>query len=501
MGSRGDRGRPWTIYEDRGVAFINTRIAGKRIRESLGIEFDLATASPSLRREVEQAAAKRYADLVSGRVLKRDEGARVLTSHTLKEVMAMYLVEARLLFPKGFKTREIQLRNAFDWAEHAKRFLDDRRASIERLFSDNGPHLYAIDRLQAVTRSTVNKETSALFGFLDWAVREKKLTGLPTRPRLPRGNAGTRSGPQRPEPVEITHDEAIAICNAMPEYTSRTSKKTRLLIVVRDFARFLYETGLRPGAVQRIQVPRDWQKGSVKLRVHADEDKALYGREVYLTKVAIEILERNASTGRVFGVHDLREYFKAAALKVLPIEKASAFARYDLRHGAARIGLAVSGNLLGVAHQLGHRRITTTNHYLRASEQHGAAVVKALDAVSGRSAEAFSGADSACASSDEKCLNNRVVRRRGLEPLRFYSLAPQGSRTCKSSGEFKKDKRQSTSKVAAKATRADRERSAVGQQGEFCAPLIELDRALSFEMAMWDSFDAFSASASAEDWE
>lgn len=487
MGSKGDRGRPWTVYAERGIAYLNTRIAGRRIRESLQIEYDPATASAGVRRAVEHAAAERYAKLVSGRVLTRDEGARVLTSNTLTEALALHLVEAKLLYPKSFKTRAIQLRNALDWAEAAPRFEKDARAPIERLWSDEGPQDFATDRLQQVVRSTVQKEISPLFAFLEWAVNHKMLSALPRRPKLPRGARGVRSGPQREEPVQITHEEALQIIASMPEHASRGSKGTKRRIIVRDFARFLYETGLRPGAVQRLQVPRDWAPGSKALRVHANEDKALYGRTVALTKAAQAILEEHAQEpGVVFGVHDLRAYFKAAALTVLPAEKAAAFARYDLRHGAIHLGLAVGGSLPGVAQLAGHRRITTTNRYVRANEQDGAAVVNARDAVSSQSAGPETAPEGVCASISATCRNDSGVRRRGLEPLRFYPLAPQASAYEQCPDLSPIDLRQATAKYAGESTGDDAERSARGQQ------LAELQRGLAFELVLWDAFDRFS---------
>ena len=79
-------------------------------------------------------------------------------------------------------------------------------------------------------------------------------------------------------------------------------------------------------------------------------------------------------------VHDLRVQWKRAAAKVLPAAKAKLFSVYDFRHAAGRRMVQASGgNLLGVAHQLGHTQLTTTNRYLAPAEAHGDAVVAALD--------------------------------------------------------------------------------------------------------------------------
>ena len=51
------------------------------------------------------------------------------------------------------------------------------------------------------------------------------------------------------------------------------------------------ETGLRPGTLQRLRAPDDYQPGSQFLRIRAEADKARYAREVPLTARAREVLD------------------------------------------------------------------------------------------------------------------------------------------------------------------------------------------------------------------
>jgi len=63
------------------------------------------------------------------------------------------------------------------------------------------------------------------------------------------------------------------------------------------------------------------------------------------------------------GRHTLR---KAALAAGLDPERASKVSAYDLRHSLATELTERSGNLVGVGYLLGHKHVTTTNHYVHA---------------------------------------------------------------------------------------------------------------------------------------
>lgn len=397
MGARRNQRKPWTIYSDRGVAFINTTIAGARFRRSLFIDYDPDTASARDVRAVEAAAARAYAKLVERRATNTGPESRIVTALPLTDVFGLWMVEAEKRWPRSYKTKLTLIGNVESWATDAPRFAKDRRPPIERLLDDSGPEQFVTDRLTQVLRGTVATELSNLYVCLGWCKREGLFRSLPPRPELPRGALGVRVGPQRSDPVDVTEEEALAIINAMPEWTakgggSKRGPKNKRAIRVRDRFRLCWELALRPGIANKISVPEHWSPGQDYLWISADIDKVGFARRIPLTKVARAILETCApKRGSIFGEHALIDQIKAAAAAVLPPEKAKRFARYDFRHGRAVHTLDVTGDLLGTSRMLGHVRPTTTNQYLRTRESHVSRVVDALEKAAESRARTVSG--------------------------------------------------------------------------------------------------------------
>ena len=128
------------------------------------------------------------------------------------------------------------------------------------------------------------------------------------------------------------------------------------------------ETGLRPGTLQRLRAPDDYQPGSQYLRIRAEADKARYAREVPLTARAREVLDELCpAEGTIFPKFAWRYPLRTAALAAgLEPDRASQVKPYDFRHSVATELTERSGNLLGVGYLLGHRHVTTTNQYVHA---------------------------------------------------------------------------------------------------------------------------------------
>lgn len=227
---------------------------------------------------------------------------------------------------------------------------------------------YVTARMRAVTRKTMLKERTFLRRFCRWCVVQRVLAHVPAFPELPAPSAtGTRSGTQRLKPVEISPAEAAAILAALPEKSKRIG--ARKWPVRARFA-FAWETGLRPETVSRIDVPRTWQRGARELELHDEDDKARYGRVIPLTDEAVRILNDVAPLeGVIFGDHNFSKAIKRAAKAVLGLVRGSRFAPYDFRHGRAQQLVDETGDLAGVAYVLGHKKLSTTDRYLRGSRR------------------------------------------------------------------------------------------------------------------------------------
>ena len=144
--------------------------------------------------------------------------------------------------------------------------------------------------------------------------------------------------------------------------------RTRAGQPLRAYFEVMRETGLRPGTLQRLRAPDDYQPGSQYLRIRAEADKARYAREVPLTARAREVLDELCpAEGIIFPKFAWRYPLRAAALAAgLEPERASQVKPYDFRHSVATELTERSGNLLGVGYLLGHRHATTTNQYVHA---------------------------------------------------------------------------------------------------------------------------------------
>jgi hypothetical protein len=161
-----------------------------------------------------------------------------------------------------------------------------------------------------------------------------------------------------------------AIVRSLPE-------RTRDGQPLRAYFEIMRETGLRPGTLQRLRAPDDYQPGSQYLRIRAEADKARYAREVPLTARAREVLDELCpAEGIIFPKFAWRYPLRTAALAAgLEPDRASQVKPYDFRHSVATELTERSGNLLGVGYLLGHRHATTTNQYVHARRRAAEAVL------------------------------------------------------------------------------------------------------------------------------
>ncbi len=390
---------PFTVFEDprTGVAWLNTRIAGTRHRKPLGLPFVAPDGRTQEHAErVQQAASEAYAALIQGRSVGPAPAARVQSSATLTELAELFAVDDGRTYPASakltithclhFETYAGDDFRGFAGKDATPKWRGDKRTPLERLTADEGPTEYVRERLRVVLKQTIIKEVTTMFRFFAWAKQHRHLASAPPRPEYPRKAVGVRAGPQRATPVNTTHDQTLAIIAAMPEWTARGGRnkgaRSPRAIPVRDLARLAYETGLRPSTIARLRSPDHYVTGADRLFIPPEIDKGKgKPRHVRLSKVAAAIMARHCRDGLIFGAHDLRVQWKRAAAKVLPAAMAARFAPYDFRHAAGRRMVHVSGgNLLGVAHQLGHLHLTTTNRYLAPAEHYGDAVVEAMNA-------------------------------------------------------------------------------------------------------------------------
>lgn len=483
------RAKTYRIYERGGLAWIDIRsVEGlPRIREALGVAYCDERTGRSPSRAAENAAARRYKEVVRGRSFASPD--RVLTIATDEELIAVWLDAIETpTNKKSVDTKGTYGRTWHRFFADEKRWEGDRRVAIERMVDDAGVLDYALHRLTKVLRKTVRKELTALFEFFEWAKIHRHIAFVPERPRLPKSDPGVRAGKQRSKPVDIEPTEARAILAALPEYSdaSRSIRKgyADRAFPVRAPLEFMWEMTWRPTTIARLEVPRNWSPGRDSVDLDDADDKARYGREVTLTKRAKEILERWApKRGVIFGEHDYRAYVKAAALKVLPQHKAVQFARYDFRHGRINHLLDVTNDLLGTAQIAGHKQITTTNAYLRSKKRQGDAVIDAITRADAAPAPASEGDTMRAHALETDRKAQSFQSGRGDSNPR--PLDPQRKRIAKRLGN-------SADEAPSERAKNRQETESPEQVRAQCGHILEAARTLATHRLVWDAFDAFT---------
>lgn len=311
-----------------------------------------------------KAEAERiYSEVVGGK--RRKVSAAVRVSAPLLDLFGDWLATLEgVLDAQTLKTYRVT---------YVGRHFLDFFVKLDDVADESQVDAYARARLRKVLRSTVHKELGALRGFLRWAKMEGFITALPPFPEFPKTAKGKRSGSQRAKANELTEAQVLAAIAALPAISSRISSRTRHRFAVR--ARFVvaYETGLRPATLDALVLGEHWSVGNGWLTIPDEDDKSRYGRTVALTYGAASALIETARAlglkdgDLIFGQHDYRTYIKAAGGVAL-VKK---LAPYDFRH-ARGTHLANRGAALpGIAYQLGHTQLTTTNKYAHATRAAG----------------------------------------------------------------------------------------------------------------------------------
>jgi integrase len=353
-GSAKGRGRRvgWTLREHRLTGIFQVRFSWQ------GHRYEFGTGETD-RGRAEEAAARRYAQVVSGR---RAPGSLTGPRAPIEDAAGEWIASLEgTLDP--LTVRQYQMYVATHWAPVFPLLADLTAASVAD---------YRAARLRVVQRGTVKKELSALRGFVRWCAEpgrgflpEEFLIKNP--PEKATGARDERRNP-KPEPQVLTAAQVERVIAALPVWSTGNANVTRRFRV-RDRFRVAWETALRPSTLDALRAPDDYRKGAKALTIRDEADKARFGRELPLTAAARKALDRACpAAGPIFGHHDYREALKeAGAAAGLPPEVAARLSPYDFRHSRLTYLAERSGNLVGVAFLAGHKHLTTTNHYLHGS--------------------------------------------------------------------------------------------------------------------------------------
>jgi integrase len=223
---------------------------------------------------------------------------------------------------------------------------------------------YGRTRLKHASRPTVRKELCSLRRFVGWCAEHELV--LPPVPGLPKhGHPGTRAKNARKRKATIiTAAEAKRILMAMPERSRKTGCFIRPLFTV------LWETGLRPTTVLKLESPLHFIKGGRRLFVTREIDKEGFERHVPLSPAAGKALDRVCpkKPGKLFDAPkgSLKVYLRLAVAAAGLTDRN--ISPYDFKHTRISIGANSGAPLAGIAHLVGHKHVSTTALYVQTGE-------------------------------------------------------------------------------------------------------------------------------------
>lgn len=323
--------------------------------------YHLSTGSRS-KGQADARAKGLYQDALQGR-LRRRKAPAAGPSPLLLDLLDAWLES----LAAGYSANTIKT-----WEGYARAHWLTRWARLEEL-TEAAFGEYQRARLGVVVRATVRKEIVALRRFGEWCKEQGHLAALFTFPRMPPKATGVRNAHRKETATELSAADVRAILGTLPERSVKVSRRDGRVFWVRPFFEFLWETGLRPATVEALRAGEHWSRGQDALEVSATIDKVRFARRVPLTARAVAILEAcaGASGEPIFGDYDRRSYVEPKKIhgSGLPAAKLQTFSPYDFRHARLTHWAEEGGPLPAVAHLAGHRQITTTAIYAKATER------------------------------------------------------------------------------------------------------------------------------------
>jgi hypothetical protein len=352
-----------------GTFVVRFRAAGRSYKLSTG-ERDPHQA--------EGEAARLYAEVISGRLVR---GPRVATSANtwrFDEVAALWLVDVRpTVDPATYELYETTYVGT-----HFVRFFE----TMDRL-TTVGTQDYITARLRKVTRETVKKELSVLRRLAEWAHERGYLAELPKIKTPGKRVLGTRVDGARKRQFQIfSAEEIAAILSHLPEMSC--SRKVRgASYPVRARFTIAWELAFRPETLNQLRAPDDYRPGAGTLTIRDEDDKNRLGRDFPLAHapaVRAALDSVCPAQGLIFGDHDYRHVLRKAA-KAAGIDelRAKRISDYDFRHSRLTHLGQVTDNLSGVMYIAGHTQPATTARYMRPQK---AAAEEVLQAAAGATA-------------------------------------------------------------------------------------------------------------------
>lgn len=157
---------------------------------------------------------------------------------------------------------------------------------------------------------------------------------------------------------------------ALPERT-RGGHRIRNLFTV------AWETGLRSGALFKLESGKHFRRGKRELFVSADIDKAGWERTLPLTERAYQALDQSGpDIGPIFKAFNYRKSLRSAA-RSIGLEGAEGLDLRDFRHAATSDAARASGHLLGTSYIAGHVQQMTTSKYIHPRSEDARRVLNA----------------------------------------------------------------------------------------------------------------------------
>lgn len=363
----GRHAKAWKLEWRRGIGYVRFSHQKKQYLVSTGTR-DLGKALAE--------AARLYSRIIGGSAaIAREPKSLVLVP--LRELCAEWLASLQgILDPLTLKTYE-ETYVGKHWLGHYD--------TIESMCSEIERGRYVSNRLQRALAGTVQKEVWVQDKFLLWCRKKAKVIDVtPPRIEWDKRTLGTRTGRQRAKARELTLQQVQSFLDVLPGWleTGRRATKKKPVPVR---ARFVleYETSLRPATLNEL-VWGDWKGGTLTIR--PETDKVRFGRDLPLTSIAIETLERTRDESierglpvgqkdLIFGKHAHWKTLKKAAQKV----GLDGVNPYDLRHGRATHMADASASLTGIGQMLGHKQASTTSRYLHASKRAAQEAIELAD--------------------------------------------------------------------------------------------------------------------------